>query len=89
MTFAKQVVGAAILAVAFVGSSVITSPAYAGYLVTLEEVGSDVFATGSGSLDLTGLTISEGTSISPRINPAEAVVLTASADVSMDMVFSY
>jgi hypothetical protein len=89
MTFTKRVVSAAILGAAFVGSSVITSPAYAGYLVTLQEVGSDVFATGSGSLDLTGLTLSEGTSISPRINPTEAVILTASADVSVDTVFSY
>jgi hypothetical protein len=31
-------------------------PAQAGYIVTLERVGSDVVATGSGAIDLTGLT---------------------------------
>ena len=31
-------------------------PAQAGYIVTLQQVGPDVVATGSGRLDLTGLT---------------------------------
>ncbi len=30
-------------------------PAQAGYIVTLEQVGSNVVATGSGPIDLTGL----------------------------------
>ena len=33
-----------------------SAPATAGYIVTLQEVGSDVVATGSGPIDLTGLT---------------------------------
>ena len=32
------------------------SPAHAGYIVTLHQVGSNVVATGSGPIDLTGLT---------------------------------
>src|SRR5215831_817126 len=32
-------------------------PAQAGYTVTLEEVGTDVVATGSGAIDLTGLSL--------------------------------
>jgi len=31
-------------------------PAQAGYIVTLKKVGSDVIMTGSGAIDLTGLT---------------------------------
>ena len=33
-------------------------PAQAGYTVTLQQVGPDVVATGSGAIDLTGLTFS-------------------------------
>ena len=35
------------------------------YLVTLEQVGSNVVATGSGPLDLTGLTFANSFSIAP------------------------
>ena len=35
-------------------------PAQAGYIVTLQQVGPDVVATGSGAIDLTGLTFSGG-----------------------------
>ena len=37
-------------------------PAQAGYTVTLQQVGPDVVATGSGAIDLTGLTFSIGPS---------------------------
>ena len=35
-------------------------PAQAGYTVTLQQVGPDVVATGSGAIDLRGLTFSAG-----------------------------
>ncbi|MGE0259433.1 MAG: PEP-CTERM sorting domain-containing protein [Alphaproteobacteria bacterium] len=38
------------------GASLLAPTAHAGYVVTLQEVGSDVVATGSGPIDLTGLT---------------------------------
>ena len=44
-------------------------PAQAGYTVTLQQVGPDVVATGSGAIDLTGLTFVLSTSRSPAINP--------------------
>jgi hypothetical protein len=44
-------------------------PAQAGYTVTLRQVGPDVVATGSGSIDLTGLTFFRSTSLNPAINP--------------------
>jgi hypothetical protein len=42
------------------------SPALAGYIVTLQQVGPDVVATGSGPIDLTGLT-SLGTVLTGRL----------------------
>src|ERR1700757_959744 len=44
-------------------------PAQAGYTVTLQQVGPDVVATGSGAIDLTGLTFRQGFSRSPGIQP--------------------
>jgi PEP-CTERM motif len=56
MALLKQLAGAATLGVALLlGSSLFASPAQAGYVVTLQEVGSDVVATGGGPIDLTGL----------------------------------
>jgi hypothetical protein len=47
------------------------SPAQAGYMVTLAQVGSNVVATGSGPIDLTGLTLgtlaAAGTSLAPNV----------------------
>jgi PEP-CTERM motif len=55
-------------------------PARAGYIVTLEQVGSDVVATGSGAIDLTGLTLafSDGTN-KAKLTPSEASITTGPA----------
>ena len=56
MKQANRMVGAsAISAVMLIGLS--APPAQAGYVVTLEQVGGDVVATGSGAIDLTGLSL--------------------------------
>ncbi|PYK97480.1 MAG: hypothetical protein DME32_15750 [Verrucomicrobia bacterium] len=45
-------------------------PAEAGYTVTLQQVGPDVVATGSGAIDLTGLTFSQYAGLlNPEIGP--------------------
>src|SRR4030095_8818974 len=44
-------------------------PAQAGYIVTLQQVGPDVVATGIGAINLTGLTFSQSTSLDPGIHP--------------------
>src|SRR5438046_10488242 len=44
--------------------------AQAGYTVTLQQVGPDVVATGSGAIDLTGLALFQSTSLNPAINPS-------------------
>jgi hypothetical protein len=49
-------------------------PAQAGYVVKLQQVGPDVVATGSGAIDLTGLTFSDFSSdpLTPAIRAATA-----------------
>jgi hypothetical protein len=44
--------------------------AQAGYVVTLQQVGPNVVATGSGAIDLRGLTFSTSTFIVPAIRPS-------------------
>jgi hypothetical protein len=56
MTFVKRLVVAAALGVAMlIGSGLSVPSAQAGYIVTLEQVGSNVVATGSGTIDLADL----------------------------------
>jgi protein with PEP-CTERM/exosortase system signal len=51
-------------------------PAQAGYIVTLQEVGSNVVATGSGAIDLTRLTFEGQASTSPSILPEFGIIAT-------------
>ena len=44
-------------------------PAQAGYVVTLQQVGPDVVATGSGAINLHGLTFFQSSSLNPAIRP--------------------
>src|SRR4051812_47973303 len=77
MTFLKRVAGAVTLGAALLlGSSPISSPAQAGYVVTLEEVGSAVVATGSGPLDLTGLSGPASAFVLSLVIPVQAAILT-------------
>jgi hypothetical protein len=54
MSFVKRIAGASTLGAALL-LGVASAPAQAGYIVTLEQVGGDVVATGSGPIDLMGL----------------------------------
>jgi VPDSG-CTERM motif len=59
-------------------------PAQAGYIVTLQEVGSNVVATGSGAIDLTGLSFfSPNSGGSGQISPANAFILTGSGQIDL------
>jgi len=51
-------------------------PVQASYIVTLEQVGSNVVATGSGTIDLTGLTFSNSNSFLSGIVPNGAEIST-------------
>lgn len=52
------------------------SPGQAGYIVTLQQVGSVVVATGSGAIDLTGLIKFNPTELIPEMYPSVAIILT-------------
>ena len=67
---------------------VFSSPAQAGYIVTLNEVGSDVVATGSGAIDLTGLTFFN-TSMGglASISPSLAQIITRPTSGTVDSYF--
>src|SRR5436309_8465306 len=51
-------------------------PAQAGYTVTLQQVGPDVVATGSGAIDLTGLTFYQSGSLNPYVIPHSVLLPT-------------
>ena len=70
-----QPAGAAALAIV-IACGLSVRPAQAGYIVTLEQVGPNVVATGSGAIDLTGLFPFEELVLSPQIIPAAGVILT-------------
>src|ERR1039458_8844392 len=52
------------------------------YVVTLEEVGSNVVATGSGSIDLTGLTVAGVGANSAFLRPESGYVYTGAPTLS-------
>jgi hypothetical protein len=55
MTFGRRIAGVALLGMAMLIGSSLSAPAQAGFIVTLTEQGTDVVATGSGPIDLSGL----------------------------------
>ena len=70
MTFIKAIasIGAAML----IGLSALS--AQAGYVVNLTQTqGGEVVATGSGAIDLTGLTLVHGF-VEPRLNPPDGFI---------------
>jgi hypothetical protein len=56
-------------------------PAQAGYIVTLQEVGSNVVATGSGAIDLTGLTFEGQAFVATAIVPDFGIITTGASAV--------
>jgi hypothetical protein len=58
MTFVKRIGGAAALGAAvLMGCGLCARPVQAAFIVTLEQVGSNVVATGTGTIDLSGLSL--------------------------------
>ena len=88
MTFVTRIAGAAALGAAMaIGSSLSAPPARAGYVVTLEQQGSNVVATGSGSIDLTGLTFegNNGGGTAVSINPNLGIIVTGPVGTAADL----
>jgi hypothetical protein len=82
-----QPILAAALAIVIV-SGLSLRPAQAGYIVTLNEVGSDVVATGSGAIDLTGLTFNFiHSGMLAGIGPSSATITTGPTLGSADVYF--
>jgi hypothetical protein len=81
--FASRIGGSALAATAALMLSV--PRAQAGYVVTLEQVGSDVVATGSGAIDLVGLTFAFVGEAKAQLTPSEADITTGPvADTPVD-----
>jgi len=67
----------ALIAVALlIGCGLSPSRACAGYTVTLAQQGNDVVATGSGPIDLTGLTFFATVSTPVEMQPSGAIIIT-------------
>src|SRR5438046_732424 len=69
-------------------------PAQAGYIVTLRQVGPDVVATGSGPIDLHGLTFFSSGSQNPAIKAGgggevSAVIYTGPTSSSVDSYYGF
>jgi hypothetical protein len=69
-------VTAAVAITAMLLGSGLFGPAQAGYMVTLEQVGSNVVATGSGTINLTALNFTEPASTSSILEPGGATIST-------------
>jgi hypothetical protein len=83
MTFVKRMAGLTALGVGMlIGSGLAATPAEAGYVVTLEQVASNVVATGSGPIDLTGLA-SRG-----RVTDTTAEIVPGVGDIATGPTFS-
>ena len=72
ITLCASAIGVAMLT----GYGLSAPPAQAGYVVTLTQQGSDVVATGSGPIDLSGLTFSSGSFTFAEMTPSIADITT-------------
>ena len=83
MTTRKHVFYSILALVTLLGLG-ITQSARANYTVNLEEVGSNVVATGSGTIDLTGLSFSFAGGFDPQITGFSAFIFTGSGTANFD-----
>ena len=76
----KRIAGTAALGmVSLLGFAPMQSPAQAGYIVTLQEVGSDVVATGNGTIKVPELNFAGDFINQPVLNPSEGIILPLSS----------
>ena len=71
-----------LLAIATASLLILSQPAQAGYMVTLQQVGSNVVATGSGAIDLTGLSFLGLSSTTASIQPNAGFISVVSGSVN-------
>ena len=65
-----------LLCAATVSLLIVRSPAQAGFVVTLQQVGPNVVATGNGAIDLTGLTFDAVASYASKVIPMNGFIET-------------
>jgi hypothetical protein len=88
MAFVKRLVDAATLGLAmFIGSGLSAPPAQAAFILTLAEQDSNVFATGSGSIDLAGLNLHPASS-NAGINPPLGAITTGPVNGAPTLLFT-
>ena len=74
--------------VMLIGGSVFASSSQAGYLVTLEQVGADVVANGSGPIDLTGLSFAGNVPAGILVDPHDGVIVTGLTPLNLVDTFN-
>jgi PEP-CTERM motif len=91
MTFVKRIaVETALGAAVLIGASLSGPPAQAGYIVTLTQQGTSVVAAGSGSLDLTDLSLFvNGALFAPEIAPRIGLIVTGPTGVPGSTYMGY
>jgi hypothetical protein len=84
-TLATRIGGAALGSAMALCLGVSAPAAQAGYVVTLEQAGSDVVATGSGAIDLTGLAYYSLGEAFDAMEPSTGVIATGPASAFIDV----
>src|ERR1700734_3878964 len=67
---------------------ILAAPAHATFIININQVGSNVVATGSGTIDLTDLSSSAPSSNNAFINADFAALVLGSPSLSADTVYS-
>jgi|SRR5665213_1041643 len=89
MAFMKRIAGTTALGVAMLtGYGLCDAPAQAGYVVDLTQQGANVVATGSGAIDLTGLSLLYQTEDVGFIAPDFATIFTGPANSTLDNYYT-
>jgi hypothetical protein len=74
-----------LITLAVLALPIANTPGKAGFIVTLEQDGSDVVATGSGAIDLTGLRFLFTSLGGTEIFPSRGAITTGPGDVMVDV----
>lgn len=78
-----------VIGTAVLGSGLSAPPAQAAYIVTLAQEGSNVVATGSGTIDLAGLTLVYPTGVSDRALVFATAAFISTGPASFTPIASY
>ena len=89
MAFMKRIAGTTALGVAMLtGYGLCDTPAQAGYVVNLTQQGANVVATGSGAIDLTGLSFLYQTGDVGFMAPDFATIFTGPGNSTLDNYYT-